>query len=77
MRSTDDNGFMIAMCEAATRDVNESAAGVAGFGDMGQQGVDADRLALLRDDLVQLELQLHFHADGHWQGSAVKIRGDL
>jgi two-component system nitrogen regulation sensor histidine kinase GlnL len=23
---------MIAMCEAATRDVNESAAGVAGFG---------------------------------------------
>ena len=32
VRSTDDNGFMIAMCEAATRDVNESAAGVAGFG---------------------------------------------
>ena len=32
VRSTDDNGYMIAMCEAATRDVNDSAAGVAGFG---------------------------------------------
>lgn len=32
VRSTDENGFVVAMCEAATRDMNESAAGVAGFG---------------------------------------------
>ncbi|MAN45029.1 MAG: PAS domain-containing protein [Alphaproteobacteria bacterium] len=32
VRTTDDNGYMIALCEAATRDANDSAAGVAGFG---------------------------------------------
>ncbi len=32
VKSTDDNGFMLALCEAASRDTNESAAGVAGFG---------------------------------------------